>query len=83
MTTPEEQYPMGATVTFADVNATVSDDVLGLREGLINGAPLTDDDNVVLYVPVFTDRDNGREATTIYVAVANIADVKPTNNDRA
>jgi hypothetical protein len=70
-----EPYPLGATMTFVDANATVSDGVAGLRTGVINGPPITDYDDSTLYVPVFAKRDNGREPTTIWVHVANVMGV--------
>lgn len=69
-------YPMGARVTYADANAAVSDGVAGLVSGVINGEPIHDDDGAVLFVPVYTRRDHGREATTVFVAVSNIVDVR-------
>lgn len=72
-----ERYPMGATVTFADANATVSDGVIGLRTGTVNGPALCNEDTgEVLLVPVWSERDHGREATTVYVSVANIINVE-------
>jgi hypothetical protein len=69
-------FPMGARVTFADANATVSDGVAGLRTGTVNGEPITDDEGIVLAVPVFAQRDNGREATTIFVHPSNVMGVR-------
>lgn len=56
---------IGDRVQFVDANATVSDGKPVTREGVVNGEPFG-------YVPVFAERDNGREATTIFVAPANI-----------
>jgi hypothetical protein len=67
-------YPMGARVTFGDATATTTTDPV-VATGTINGDPLTDDDGTVRFVPVFAERDNGREATTVYVAVANVMEV--------
>lgn len=46
-----------------------------LAEGQINGQPLTDDDGEVTHVPAFTERE-GREATTIFVAVSKIVEIR-------
>lgn len=67
-------YPMGARVAFADANATTSDGNPGVVSGTVNGPPLDMPDGSV-FVPVFTERDNGREATTIYVAAVNVLGV--------
>jgi hypothetical protein len=72
MTSDDGNYRPGTRIVFADANATVSDRVVGTRTGVVNGTPITDDDGVVLYLPVFAARDDGREATTIYVATANV-----------
>lgn len=63
---------MGEAVSFADASATVSDDVAGVSQGTINGPPITDDEGVVTHVPVYAERDNGREATTVWVAISNL-----------
>jgi hypothetical protein len=74
----EDRYPMGARVTYADAQATVSDGVAGLVTGTVNG-PAFDLDperpGEITHVSVWTERDNGREPTSIMVAVANIVDV--------
>lgn len=68
---------LGDTVVYADANATVTGDAMALITGLVNGEPLMDDDgDAVLYVPVFSERDNGREATTVFVAAENIIERK-------
>lgn len=76
---PHPVYPMGATVTFADDVATVSLAKMGnvtvLASGIVNGKPVTDDAGRVLYIPCWCERE-GREATTIYVGVGNIVEVK-------
>lgn len=73
----ENGYPIGARVTFADQNATVSHGKPGLVTGVVNGPPITDDDDgIVLAVPVFAARDNGRESTTIFVHPSNIMGVR-------
>lgn len=68
-------YPMGARVTFGDGSATTTTDPV-VATGTVNGPPLEGPDGA-LYVPVFAARDNGREATTVYVAEANVLDVRP------
>ncbi len=57
---------IGDRVEFNDANATVSDGKPVVREGTVNGEPYGG------IVPVFAERDNGREPTTILVAVQNI-----------
>jgi hypothetical protein len=71
-----DSYPMGARVTFADQNATVSHGKPGLVSGTVNGEAITDDEGTVLAVPVFAARDNGRESTTIFVHPSNIMGVR-------
>jgi hypothetical protein len=70
-------YPMGAKVTYADDTATVSDGVAGLVTGRINGEPICDDDDEVIFVPVWSERDKRREPTTVFVSVNNIMEVAP------
>lgn len=65
-------YKPGTRVSYADDSATVSDGVTGVSSGVVNGPPLLDDDGEPTHVPVFTERDNGREATTVWVAVENL-----------
>lgn len=65
-------YKPGQSIQFADLNATVSDDVAGIVTGMVNGPPIKDDAGNTILVPAFTERDNGREAATVYVAVENI-----------
>lgn len=65
-------YEPGTEGSYGDANATVSDGLEGVATGVVNGPPITDDSGEITHVPVYTDRDNGREATTVYVAVANI-----------
>lgn len=67
-----KDFKPGTRLTYADGEATVSDGMAGLVTGTVNGPPITDDEGNVSHVPVFTERDNGREATTVYVAVTNI-----------
>jgi hypothetical protein len=63
-------FELGARVSFADANATISDGVPGVSVGIVNGPPL--DANGRTYIPVFAERDHGREATTILVAEENL-----------
>lgn len=75
-------FPMGATVTFADATATVSDGQEGIAKGIVNGPPMMDDaggwhsGEGAVFVPLFCERDNGREATTVYVHESNILSVQ-------
>jgi len=73
----ERSYKMGTRLAFRDCTATVSDEVDGISTGTVNGPPLTDYEKRVTHVPVFAERDNGREPTTIYVAVEDIVGPKP------
>ena len=59
----------GARVVFRDSTATVSDDQEVTRTGVCNGEPIG------VYVPVFAERDNGREATTVMVHANNIVSI--------
>jgi hypothetical protein len=71
-------YPTGARVTYADDSATVSDRVPGLVTGTVNGNGYDMDPErpgEITHVPIWTERDNGREPTTILVAVENIVAV--------
>lgn len=70
-------YPVGARATFADATATTSKGEPGVAHGVINGPPITDDEGAVTHIPVWCQRDNGREATTVYVATANVLSVEP------
>lgn len=65
-------YKPGMRVAFADQNATVSTDEPSVVTGLVNGEPYTDEFGEVTHVPVWAERDNGREATTIIVAINNM-----------
>ena len=79
-------YPLGSRVRYADANATTSGADVVLASGVVNGEPLLVPDGLVdeatglrsalLYVPVFTSRDNGREPTAVYVAHPNIVSVE-------
>lgn len=66
------EYKPGMKVLFADANATVSDGAPGVSRGVVNGEPYEDEDGNVAHVPVWAERDNGREPTTIFVAAANL-----------
>lgn len=68
-------FPIGVLVTFADATATVSHGEAGIARGRVNGSPVTDDEGAVTHVPVWASRDNGREATTVFVAIENVMDV--------
>ena len=75
----DTEYPLGMAVSFADASATVTQDsadpedaTVVIVTGTINGAPLRDENGEITHVPVWAERDNGREATTIIVAVANL-----------
>jgi hypothetical protein len=77
-----DAYPMGATLTFLDSTATVSSDAAGVAKGMINGEPLMHEDgDVVAYVPVWCERDNNREPTTVFVAVSNVLNVSTWERD--
>lgn len=69
---PGEEYTPGMRVSYTDANATVSDGVAGIATGAVNGPPIRDDHGDITHIPVFTERDHGREATTIYVAIDNM-----------
>lgn len=65
------EYPLGAKVTFADASAVVASGETVVAHGVVSGEAGDG------YVPVFAERSGGREATTIYVAIANILTVEP------
>lgn len=65
-------YERGARVRYADGSATTSDGMV-LAEGVVNGDPVSN--GVLTYVPVWSERDSGREPTTIYVDSRNIVEV--------
>ena len=84
-----EQYAVGTCVVFRDANATVSDSADGLREGTVIGSIWFADDeefdgaytgNHPVVLPVWAERDQGREPTTILVAWENVVGVKTNNN---
>ena len=64
-----EPPKVGDIVEFSDANATVSDGKPVKRRGTVNGPALGG------AVPVWSERDNGREPTTIIVAVQDIVAV--------
>jgi hypothetical protein len=70
----ESIYTPGTIVTYMDMNATVSDGGTVLVTGPVNGPVIFGPDDEPIYVPVFSQCDNGREPMTIYVAVGNIMD---------
>lgn len=66
-------YRPGMKVCFADAQATVSTGEPSVIEGMVNGEPYRDEETgEVSHVPVWAKRDNGREATTIIVAIGNM-----------
>lgn len=71
-------FRMGSKVTFADASATTSKDEMVAASGVVNGPPILGADDEVQFVPVFAKRDNGREATTIFVHVNNVLDARLT-----
>ena len=72
MPTDSFDYPTGTRIAFRDSEATVSDGSEGVCEGTINGEPIRDDDGAATHLRVWAARDNGREATTIFVGVGNV-----------
>lgn len=65
-------YPLGTKVRFMDSSATVSDGKPVKVEGTVNGPVIRYDDGTPWAVPVWCQRDNGREPTTILVDPANL-----------
>lgn len=65
-------YTQGMHVSFHDSEATVSDGKSGVCTGMVNGEPIRDDDGAITHVPVWAERDNGRESTTIFVSIHNM-----------
>ena len=65
----------GDRVKFRDNSATTSLKDAGekvyVREGMVNGDPILDDDLNVVAIPVWAERE-GREPTTIFVVSANL-----------
>lgn len=68
-----DDYPVGAILTFADVN---HEDAEGVARGPVNGPALTNDDGEVIAVPVFAARSASTEATTVYVNINNILGIE-------
>lgn len=62
----------GTPVAFVDGGNVLTAEDLAACEGVVNGEPVLDEREVCIAVPVWAERDNGREATTIFVAVANL-----------
>lgn len=58
-------------VRFLDDTATTSDGTLAVVTGIVNGEPITMPDGT-RFVPVWAERDNGREPTTILVKESNL-----------
>lgn len=63
---------VGEVWSFADNAATVSDGTMSVASGVVSGEPLCDREGRVTHVPIFAERDHGREATTVFVAVENL-----------
>lgn len=61
---------VGETISFADQSATVTTDDLVVAEGTVNGPPIFIEGGFM--VPAWCERDNGREATTVYVHSSNL-----------
>lgn len=77
-----ERYPLGIRVEFRD-EGVVALDTKGpvLARGVINGEPALDSAARV-YIPVFAERDRGREPTTVFVAAANIVRAIPEEEEQ-
>lgn len=72
-------YPPGTKIAYRDSTETVSDGADGIVEGVVNGEPRDlADAGELTHLPVWTERDNGREPTTIWVGFGNI--VGPVEN---
>lgn len=67
-----KDFKPGTRLAFSDDSATTSNGEEGLATGVVNGPAMTNEAEEITHIPVFAKRDNGREATTIYVAVSNI-----------
>lgn len=66
---------VGDRITYMDAWATTSTGQPGVVVGTMNGEPIRDDDGEVRFIPVWTERDNMREPTTILVAIDNVLGV--------
>lgn len=65
---------LGQRIVFKDANATTSGAEPVYVEGSLNSNPI-ECDGATLY-PVWCERDNGREPTTVYVHESNIVEPK-------
>ena len=73
-----DEFPMGAVVRYTARGEVAQDDSGPVTaSGFVNGNPYLDDDGQVEYVPVWSKRDHGREATTIVVHIENVIAVEP------
>jgi len=62
-------------IQFFDRGAAVTHDKLGIAEGIPNG-PAFRAPKGATYVPLWCERSDGREPTTIYVKTTNLLDSK-------
>lgn len=67
-------YIPGDHLTFRDPNGNVLHGQDSLSTGIVNGDPWDIDGRMI--VPVWCERDNGREPTTIMVDESNIVNVR-------
>jgi hypothetical protein len=74
-------YKIGDCVTFRDPNGNVCHGKDSLSRGIVNGEPMVNLSTelrdvfcaeAVTYVPLWCERDRGREAATVYVDSRNI-----------
>lgn len=70
------RYKPGTKVRFRDNAGNVRgpSGTMVVAEGRVNGRPIQTDGGTV-YVPVWVERDRGREATTLMVVATNILEV--------
>ena len=68
-------------VTFVDPNGNVVHGEQSVSTGMVNGSLWLDDDDEPLYLPVWCERDCGREATTVQVHVSNILEINPDEKE--
>lgn len=74
----DADFLAGSLVRFTDVGIVASEeDGPTVCEGRINGAAIASPGTDRWMVPVWTERDHGREATTIYVDTANLLSIRP------
>jgi len=71
--TTAAKWKLGDTLRFRNRGTLLDSPDDAVIEGTINGEPLTTIDGF-MYVPAWTERDRGREATTVYVHVGNVVD---------